>query len=71
MACFGLSMEEVHQVAYLTMKGWVLVSDKWTKDGFEHSYEVSRGCSCCKETKTTPYFPLEAAYDAQWEKDNA
>ena len=71
MRCCGLSMEEVHQVAYLTMKGWTLVGEEWTKEGFTHSHEVSRGCGCCRESKSTPYFPLDEAYYAQTEKDDA
>jgi len=71
MGCCSLSMLEVHQIAFLTMKGWTLVGDEWTKDGFEHAYETHPyGCGCCTKTEKTPYFPLEDAYNAQWERDN-
>lgn len=70
MSCCGLSVEEVHQVAYVTMKGWSLIGDKWEKDGFVHSFETRHGCGCCAKQNTTPYFSLEAAYYAQWEMDH-
>jgi hypothetical protein len=66
-----LSVQEVHEIAYLTMRGWSLVGDDWTKAGFEYSYKVSRGCGCCEDTRTTPYFPLAEAYAAQNERDDA
>jgi hypothetical protein len=63
-------MGEVHQIAYLTMKGWTLVGTLWLKDGFEFSFEKRRECGCCVKQETTPYFELDAAYSAQWERDN-
>ncbi len=71
MRCCGLTMEEVHQAAYVTMKGWTLVGDQWTKDGFERTVEKRHGCGCCTFRATEDYFPLEEAYSAQWERDNA
>jgi len=71
MKCCGLTMEEVHQVAYLTMKGWTLVGEQWTREGFEHTFETRHGCGCCVKQNTTPYFQIEDAYNAQWERDNA
>ena len=65
-----LTVEEVHQIAYLTMKGWTLVGGEWTKDGFVHSYETSESCGCHFKKKETPYFSLERAYEAQWERDH-
>ncbi len=62
-------MEEVHQVAYLTMRGWVLVGSEWMKEGFEYEYKTQRGCGCHYESHTRACFPLEAAYEEQREKD--
>ena len=36
MIC-GVSVMEAHQIAYLTFKGWELVGDVWTKEGFEYA----------------------------------
>jgi hypothetical protein len=73
-SCCCLSMEEIHIVAYLTMKGWeMLGNDQWYKEGFECSYKVSRGCGCHEDTRTRSDFQLMEAYDAQKaqeEKDN-
>ena len=70
-SCGCLSMEEVHQVAYLTMRGWTLTWDQeWTKEGFEMKVEKRQNCGCCTKEETTPYFPLGRAYDAQREKDD-
>jgi hypothetical protein len=62
-----LTTEEVHQIAFLTMKGWTLVGKEWTKDGFERTTKTSRGCGCHFEERKTPYFPLDEAYEAQIE----
>jgi hypothetical protein len=64
----GLSVEEVHQIAYLTMKGWVLGSEYWTKDGFERAEERTHGCGCHHYEVKTPYFSLDEAYNTQLEQ---
>lgn len=64
-----LSVEEVHRIAFLTMKGWSLVGDEWTKEGFTRLKQHTRGCGCCTDEKETPYFDLESAYWAQSERD--
>jgi hypothetical protein len=65
-----LSVEEVHQIAYLTLKGWTLVGNEWSKDGLVHTYETSHGCGCHTKKNETPYFPLDRAYEVQWELDH-
>lgn len=69
MSC-GLTMAEVHQIAYLTMKGWTLVGSEWSKEGFEFMQERRHGCGCCVKQEPTPFFKLDDAYSAQWERDN-
>jgi hypothetical protein len=64
MSCC-LTAEEVHRIAYLTMRGWSLFGNDWSREGFERDYEVSRGCGCCFESRKSPFFNLEQAYEAQ------
>lgn len=63
-------MRQVHQVAYLTMHGWAVWEETWSKEGFERTVQKSRWCGCCTEDVTTSEFDLDSAYDAQQEKDH-
>ena len=60
-----LDEEDVYQIAYLTLHGWDLVGNRWTKEGFTHTEIGTHGCGCCEKQTQTPYFPREAAYEAQ------
>lgn len=65
MAC--LTIEEVHQIAYLTMHGWKLECGEWLKPGFERTIARRHSCGCCERQETTDRFPLEEAYYRQEE----
>jgi len=58
----GLSVEEVHQISFLTVHGWALSDGLWEKQGFERLIVGRWG-----EHETMTRFELESAYYAQME----
>jgi hypothetical protein len=65
-----LSMEEVHRVAYLTMKGWTFIGGTWQKEGFEVEREEGLNTRCSYRRYTSEWHTLDEAYDAQMERDD-
>lgn len=62
-----LTMEEVHQIAYLTMHGWQLSCGQWSKQGFQRAVNKTQSCGCCAKQQPTTDFELEDAYYAELE----
>lgn len=65
------TMFEIHQIAYLTMKGWTLSwgGEDWSKKGFQRTVQTRRSCGCHYEDHVTEEFDLDSAYEAQQEAD--
>jgi hypothetical protein len=64
MSCrCGLTVEEVHRIAYLTIHGWTLMGSHWEKQGFE---QVVRRWNDQEERAS--HFDLADAYYAQLEE---
>ena len=53
-----VSVEDIHRIAFLTIHGWELTCDSWTKDGFLLS---------CESRHEQRWHCLEDAYWAQRE----
>lgn len=69
MSC-GLSVETVHQIAFLTMHGWTFSTyNGWTKPGFTRTVKKWRGCcSGCEDDVVVETFDdTSEAYDRQLE----
>lgn len=73
-----LTEYEVHQIAYLTMHGWVcnpnpseyLEEGAWSKAGLTRMVkERATSCSCCSFDVEKEDFTLDEAYWAQREKE--
>jgi hypothetical protein len=62
-----LTMEEVHQVAFLTLHGWTLSNGEWSKPGFQREISKRHGCGCCFYEEKIGTFSLDDAYYAQLE----
>ena len=57
--------EEIHQIAFLTMRGWELVGDQWRKEDKTRKETRHHRCGCCDYQVDVEWFDTEAAY---WEE---
>jgi hypothetical protein len=64
-----LGEEDIHRVAWLTMRGWTCLGHSWTKLGFKQRSQRSRPCGCCTEDVETEVFNRDEAYWAQQEAE--
>jgi len=60
------SVEEIHQIAYLTMRGWKYSTyGGWTHKEYSRKVQKARSCGCCEESDFVNEHTLEQAYEAQ------
>ena len=64
------SVEEIHQISYLTMKGWKYSTyGGWTHKEYSQKVQKKQPCGCCEKSDFVDEHSLEQAYDAQLESE--